>query len=184
MTGEFPARRGRAWLFGDNVDTDQMAPLTAMQLPPAERRPLLFPEHPEFSSGVQPGDIIVAGRNWGCGSSRENAPQNLLDLGVAAVVAESFARIFFRNSIALGFPAVECPGITTAVSGGDEVEVDLAGALVRNVTTGSDHAARPYTDLMVDIVASGGLLAQLARRTSTRSATSSTQVAPPTRSTR
>jgi 3-isopropylmalate/(R)-2-methylmalate dehydratase small subunit len=164
MVSTIEPRVGRAWLFGDNVDTDQMAPLVAMPLEPHERKAHLFPSHRRFVDALQAGDIIVAGRNWGCGSSREQAPQNLIELGVAAVVAESFARIYFRNTIALGAIAVECPGITSSIVDGDQIEVDVVGAVVRNLTQGTDHPARAYTALMLDIVSAGGLLASLARR--------------------
>jgi 3-isopropylmalate/(R)-2-methylmalate dehydratase small subunit len=164
MSTGIASRTGRAWLFGDNVDTDQMAPLSAMPLEPSDRRAHLFPSHPRFVEGVQAGDVIVAGRNWGCGSSREQAPQNLIELGIAAVVAESFARIYFRNTIALGAIAVECLGISSSISDGDQIEVDIASAVVRNLTRGTDHPARAYTNLMLDIVSAGGLLASLARR--------------------
>jgi 3-isopropylmalate/(R)-2-methylmalate dehydratase small subunit len=164
MNGSISIISGRAWTFGDNVDTDQMAPLVSMQVTASERRPLLFPGHPRFVAEMKPGELIVAGRNWGCGSSREQAPQNLMELGVGAVVAESFARIFFRNSIALGFVAVACPGIAAAVSDGDQLELDVANAIVRNITHETSLPARAYTPLMLDIVTSGGLLAQLARR--------------------
>jgi 3-isopropylmalate/(R)-2-methylmalate dehydratase small subunit len=155
---------GRVWVFGDNVDTDQMAPMSAMALSADKRKPLLFPNHPAFIASMRAGDIIVAGQNWGCGSSREQAPANLQELGIVAVVAESFSRIFFRNSVARGLLAVECAGIRDAVVEGDTVTVDLIKASVYNARTDVTLAGRRYTPLMVEIVSRGGLLEVLADR--------------------
>ncbi len=140
-------------------------PFTAMALPAEQRRVHLFPTKPDFGAGSQPGDLIVAGRNWGCGSSREQAPSNLKGLGVAAVVAESFARIFFRNAIAIALPVLECPGVSAAVREGEQVEIDLLAATVRTAS-GQVLTARPYTPHMLEIMECGGLLEVLARRRS------------------
>lgn len=159
-----PVIRGRVWVFGDNVDTDVMAPWGVIGRPFEERRPRLFPNRPGFVDQVQPGDVIVAGRNWGCGSSREQAPENLALLGVAAVVAESFGRIYFRNAIAQAFPNLACPGITAAVAEGDEVTVDLVAATITVASTGEVVQARPYTPEMLAIIEAGGLLEVLRQR--------------------
>jgi 3-isopropylmalate/(R)-2-methylmalate dehydratase small subunit len=119
---------------------------------------------PEFVERVQPGDVIVAGRNWGCGSSREQAPENLQLLGVAAVVAESFGRIYFRNCVAMAFPNLACPGVGAACEEGDEVELDLRTGEVRNVTRGASISAPPWTADMLAILDAGGLLEVLRRR--------------------
>lgn len=156
--------RGRVWKFGHNVDTDVMAPWGVIAKPFEERRPHLLPIRPELVAEVQPGDIIVAGRNWGCGSSREQAPENLALLGVAAVVAESFGRIYFRNAIAQAFPNLACPGIWDATDDGDTVEIDLPTATIRNLRTGETLTGRPYTPEMLAIVEAGGLLEVLRRR--------------------
>lgn len=160
--------RGRVWKFGDNVDTDAMAPWNTLSLPWEERRKSVLQIRPEFVEGVQPGDIVVAGRNWGCGSSREHAPENLKLLGVAAVVAESFGRIYFRNGIAIAFPNLACPGIHAACEEGDEIEIDLCGGTVRNLTRGAVLQARPYTEDMLAIVERGGLLEVLKERMAAR----------------
>jgi 3-isopropylmalate/(R)-2-methylmalate dehydratase small subunit len=152
------------WRFGDDVDTDVMAPWGVIGRPFDERRPHLFPNRPEFVGDVRPGDLIVAGRNWGCGSSREQAPENLQLLGVGAVLAESFGRIYFRNAIARAFPNLVCPGLWEAVADGDELDVDVTAATVRHVRTGVTFAARPYTAEMLAIVEAGGLLEVLRRR--------------------
>jgi len=160
--------RGRVWKFGDNVDTDVMAPWNTLSLPWEERRKNVLQIRPEFVEHVQPGDIIVAGRNWGCGSSREQAPENLKLLHVAAVVAESFGRIYFRNCIAIAFPNLVCPRIHAACEDGDEVEIDMRSGVVRNLSRGTVLQARPYTEDMLAIVEQGGLLEVLKRRVALR----------------
>jgi 3-isopropylmalate/(R)-2-methylmalate dehydratase small subunit len=156
--------RGRVWKFGDDVDTDSMAPWNAMSLPWEERRASVLRVRPEFAERVQPGDVIAAGRNFGCGSSREQAPENLRLLGVAGVVAESFGRIYFRNCVAMAFPNLACPGILAACEEGDELEFDVATGEVRNTTRGVTLRAQPYTTDMLAIVRAGGLLEVLRQR--------------------
>jgi 3-isopropylmalate/(R)-2-methylmalate dehydratase small subunit len=119
---------------------------------------------PGFVENVRSGDIIVAGRNWGCGSSREQAPENLKLLGLGAVVAESFGRIYFRNSIAIAFPNIVCPGVWEAFEEGDEMELDLETAVVRNLTRAAELRGQPYTQAMLHIVEQGGLLNVLQER--------------------
>jgi 3-isopropylmalate dehydratase small subunit len=156
--------RGRIWKFGDNVDTDVMAPWSSLTLPWEERRKQVLQIRPEFAEQVQPGDLIVAGRNWGCGSSRENAPDNLRRLGVGGVVAESFGRIYFRNCVAIAFPNLACPGIAEVSVEGDEVEFDLATGKVRNLTRDVELEAEPYTADMLEVVERGGLMEVLRER--------------------
>jgi 3-isopropylmalate/(R)-2-methylmalate dehydratase small subunit len=156
--------RGRVWKFGDDVDTDVMAPWNTMSLPWEERRSSVLHVRPEFALNVRPGDVIVAGRNWGCGSSREHAPENLNLLGVGGVVAESFGRIYFRNCVAMAFPNLGCPGILAACDEGDEIEFDVATGVVRNRTRDSTLRAPPYTEDMLAIVRAGGLLEVLRQR--------------------
>jgi 3-isopropylmalate dehydratase small subunit len=156
--------RGRVWIFGDDVDTDAMAPWSTLTAPWEERRAAILSTRPEFALRVQPGDLIVAGRNFGCGSSREHAPENLKLLGLGGVVAESFGRIYFRNCVAIAFPNLACPGIHAACEDGDDVEFDVRTGCVRNHTRGVDLAAPPWTPDMVEILAQGGLLEVLRRR--------------------
>jgi 3-isopropylmalate/(R)-2-methylmalate dehydratase small subunit len=156
--------RGRVWVFGNNVDTDVMAPWNTLALPWEERRKAVLAVRPEFVERVQPGDVIVAGRNWGCGSSREQAPENLQLLGVAAVVAESFGRIYFRNCVAIAFPNLACPGIHAACADGDELEIDVRGGRVHNRTRGGVLQAHRYAPDMLAILDAGGLLEVLKRR--------------------
>ena len=156
--------RGRVWVFGDNVDTDVMAPWNTLTLPWEERRKAVLAVRPEFVERVQPGDVVAAGRNWGCGSSREQAPENLQLLGVAAVVAESFGRIYFRNCVAIAFPNLACPGIHAACADGDEVEIDVRSGRVHNRTRDVVLQAQRYAPDMLAILDAGGLLEVLKRR--------------------
>lgn len=156
--------RGRAWKFGDDVDTDAMAPWSTLLKPWDERRHSVLPIRPEFAAGVRPGDLIVAGHNWGCGSSREQAPENLRLLGVGAVVAESFGRIYFRNAVAMAFPHFVCPGIHEACEDADVVEVEIDTARVRILTRGRELQGRPYAPEMLRILRKGGVLRLLAER--------------------
>ncbi len=156
--------RGRVWKFGDNVDTDVMAPWNSLALPWEERRKTVLHIRPEFIQGVQPGDLIVAGRNWGCGSSREQAPENLKLLGLGGVIAESFGRIYFRNCVAIAFPNLACPGLHAACEEGDELEIDIRTGRISNLTRGFERRAHPYTEDMLKIIEQGGLLEVLRLR--------------------
>lgn len=156
--------RGRAWKFGDDVDTDVMAPWNTISEPWEERRATVLHVRPGFADQVSPGDIIVAGRNWGCGSSREQAPENVQLLGVGAVIAESFGRIYFRNCVAIAFPNLVCPGIAEGCEEGDELEVDIGSGRVRNLTQGTELEGEAYTPDMLEIVEKGGLLKMLEQR--------------------
>lgn len=166
MTGRAGSdgRVGRAWCFGDDVDTDVMAPWEGITEPFERRRHRVLHPRPEFAAEVRPGDVVVAGRNWGCGSSREQAPENLKLLGVAVVLAESFGRIYFRNAVAIAFPNLVCPGITGAVREGDELTVDVRAATVHSRRTGAVLRGEPYTPEMLAIIEAGGLLEVLRAR--------------------
>ena len=159
---------GRAWCYGDSVDTDVIIP--ARYLTSTDEQELA--EHaledldPSFASAVQSGDVVVAGSNFGCGSSREHAPIALKGAGVGAVVARSFARIFFRNAINTGLAIVTCPRLVDATDSGDDIEVDVAGGLVTNVTKNESFEAEPLPDFILEIVECGGLVEWVKRRTS------------------
>jgi 3-isopropylmalate/(R)-2-methylmalate dehydratase small subunit len=155
---------GRVWVFGDNVDTDVMAPWSTLSLPWDERRKSVLQIRPEFADQVQPGDVVVAGKNWGCGSSREHAPENLKLLGVGGVVAESFGRIYFRNCVAIAFPNLACPGVRAACDDGDELEFDLRTGEVHNRTRDLRLRGSPYTEDMLKILEQGGLMGVLRQR--------------------
>ncbi len=149
---------GIAHVYGDNIDTDRIIPgkYTKTLDTAALAAHVLEDLDPQFSRRVQPGDILVAGRNFGCGSSREQAPVALKAAGVAAVVARSFARIFYRNAINIGLPVVEVED--HGIQPGDEVSVDLAAGLVVNHTRAATHRAAAMPRQMVDILAAGGLV--------------------------
>ncbi|MBC7316347.1 MAG: 3-isopropylmalate dehydratase small subunit, partial [Chloroflexi bacterium] len=113
---------------------------------------------PDFAKKVQRGDVIVAGKNFGCGSSREHAPLAIKGAGVQCVIAETFARIFYRNAINIGLPILECPEASQATQTGHILEVDLATGLIHNVTTGQTFQATPYPPFMLELIAAGGLI--------------------------
>jgi 3-isopropylmalate/(R)-2-methylmalate dehydratase small subunit len=159
---------GRAWCYGDSVDTDVIIP--ARYLTSTDEAELaqhaLEDLDPQFASAAQPGDVVVAGSNFGCGSSREHAPIALKGAGVGAVVARSFARIFFRNAINTGLVIVTCPELVDVTNSGDEIQVDVAKVVVSNVTKGLTFTAEALPDFIVEIVESGGLIEWVKRRTS------------------
>jgi 3-isopropylmalate/(R)-2-methylmalate dehydratase small subunit len=152
--------KGKAWKFGDDVNTDLIIPGKYLELVDPEEMALHAMEgiDPEFPKKVQKGDIVVGGTNFGCGSSREHAPLALKHVGVGAVVAESFARIFYRNAINIGLSALECPGIADAVSDGDTLEIDLAGGKVKDRTKGEELEFVPLPGFMVEVLGEGGLV--------------------------
>ncbi|MDH5287362.1 MAG: 3-isopropylmalate dehydratase [Betaproteobacteria bacterium] len=158
------ATRGRAFVFGDDVDTDALAPGAWIKFGVEEiARHCLEALDPSFAARVRPGDVVVAGRNFGAGSSREQAAAALRHLGVAAVVARSFAGIFHRNAINLGLPVLECER-ADAVRAGDALAVDIAGACVELPERGLVLACTPVPDHLKAILDAGGLLPWLERR--------------------
>jgi len=156
--------RGKVWKFGDNVNTDVMAPGFTFSAPWEEAKKVILHIHPKFTQEAKPGDVIVAGKNWGCGSSREQAPANLKRLGLGCIVAESFGRIFFRNSVALAFPTIVCLGVSGAFDEGDELELELESARVRNITKGRELKGEPLSEDMLSIIAKGGIIPAMRER--------------------
>jgi 3-isopropylmalate/(R)-2-methylmalate dehydratase small subunit len=156
----------RAHVYGDDVNTDVIYPGRYSELydPDEMAKHAMEDLDPTFRDRVGPGDIIVAGTNFGCGSSREQAVICLQRAGVSAVVASSFGRIFFRNAINLGMPAVEAPGAAAAFSTGDEVELDLRAGVVRNLGRGTEVRFRTLPPFLMEILDDGGLVAHLRRR--------------------
>ncbi|MGH2751869.1 MAG: 3-isopropylmalate dehydratase small subunit [Actinomycetota bacterium] len=150
----------RAWRYGDNVDTDVIIPARYLTTtdPQELARHALEDLDPGFSSGVRPRDIVVAGTNFGCGSSREHAPVALKGAGVGAVVASSFARIFFRNAINTGLAIMTCPELVDVTENGDDVVVDAASGVVTNVTKAQTFQAEPLPEFIREIIACGGLI--------------------------
>jgi 3-isopropylmalate/(R)-2-methylmalate dehydratase small subunit len=149
----------RAWKFGDDINTDAITPgRYTVTLDKSRLGEIAFIEYrPEFAKEVKQGDIVVAGRNFGCGSSREHSPVALKAAGVGAVVAKSFARIFFRNSINIGLPILICAD-TDIIDDGDELELDVRTGLIRDVTKGKEIQAEPLPDFVMKIVLQGGLV--------------------------
>jgi 3-isopropylmalate/(R)-2-methylmalate dehydratase small subunit len=156
--------RGKVWKFGDNVNTDVISPGSTFNAPWEEVKKVILHIHPKFTQEAEPGDVIVAGKNWGCGSSREQAPANLKRLGLGCIVAESFGRIFFRNSLALAFPTIVCPGVSGAFDEGDELELELESARVRNITKGRELKGEPLSEDMLAIIAKGGIIPAMRER--------------------
>ncbi|MEL7028258.1 MAG: 3-isopropylmalate dehydratase [Pseudomonadota bacterium] len=155
---------GRAWVFGDNIDTDVLAPGYLMKLPPEElAKHCLEAVNPDFAANVKPGDVLVAGDNLGLGSSREQAAQSLKILGVGALVAKSFARIFYRNAINFGVPAFFL-GEAGDIRQGDKLRIDLAAGRIENLDQDRVYAAPGLPDHLMEVIAAGGLMAHLERR--------------------
>jgi 3-isopropylmalate/(R)-2-methylmalate dehydratase small subunit len=155
-----------AHVYGDNVDTDVIIPARYLTSTDPEElaRHCMEDIDGGFTSRVHPGDVMVGGRNFGSGSSREHAPLAIKGAGVSVIVAESFARIFFRNAINVGLPIVECPGVTDGAQTGDEFRVDLDAGVVENVTRGKEFHATPLPSFMQDILDAGGLMPWVAAR--------------------
>ena len=152
--------QGKAWKFGDDIDTDAIIPEHYM-FPQDEERSFqhcLAGIDPDFTKSVQPGDILVVGENFGCGSAREFAPRVVKGCGLSCVVAASFARTFLRNAINIGLPVFECPEAATAIRQGHEVEVDADTCRITNVTTGATYPATPFPEFLREIIAAGGLI--------------------------
>lgn len=154
--------RGRVWKFGDSVDTDVIAP--SGQRGEQLREAALAALRPEFPAEVKPGDILVAGRNFGCGSHRETANTILRDVGIRAVVAESIARIFFRVSISLAYPTFVAEGITKIVNDGDELEINYELGRAGNLVTGASVPITKFPPSVEHIFNAGGLLPLLIQR--------------------
>ena len=154
----------RAWVFGDDVDTDLIAPGRYMKFGIEEiARHCLESVSPAFASSVQKNDCVVGGRNFGVGSSREQAPEALKHLGVAVLIAESFAGLFYRNAINLGLPAVSCAE-AKRIRPGDELEVDLERGKIRNRTAGETLDCEPVPAFLMALIRDGGLLPHLEKK--------------------
>ena len=139
---------GKAWIFGENLNTDEIIPgRFNITIDPDELAKNVFCEiKPEYAQNVLPGDVIVGGQNFGCGSSREHAPIAIKGSGAKCVIAPSYARIFFRNAINIGLPILESPEAVNGIRESDEVDVDLATGQIRNLTSGQTFAARPLPE--------------------------------------
>ena len=156
----------KIYKYGDNVDTDVIIPARHLNNPD----PKALASHcmedidEKFATTVEAGDIIVAGKNFGCGSSREHAPLAIKSCGVKCVIAETFARIFYRNAINIGFPILECPEAAQAIAAGDEVTVDFATGVIEDITQQKTFQAAPFPAFIDGIIQNGGLLSSLKAR--------------------
>jgi 3-isopropylmalate dehydratase small subunit len=158
--------KGNAWKFGKNIDTDAIIPARHCNTsdPIALAKHCMEDADPEFINKMQRGDFIVAGSNFGCGSSREVAPISIKAAGVSAVIAKSFARIFFRNAINIGLPILDCVEAVDGIREGDQVEVEPAAGVIRNLTRGESYQAAPYPEFLQSIIERGGLIAYVEDR--------------------
>ncbi len=158
--------RGRIWKFGDNIDTDAIIPARYLNIwdPQGLAAHCMEDADPDFMKKMKPGDIIVGGENFGCGSSREHAPIAIKAAGIACVVAKSFARIFYRNSFNMGLPIFESPDLWGQVTNGSEIEVDADGGLIR-IIGGAAKPLRiqPVPPFMQELIADGGLMNHIAK---------------------
>lgn len=152
--------KGKVFKYGDNVDTDVIIPARYLNSSTPENLAAHCMEDIDknFADEVSEGDIIVGGKNFGSGSSREHAPLAIKYAGVSCVVAESFARIFYRNSINIGLPILECPEAVKAAEAGDELEVDIDNGEIKNMRTGESYQAAPFPPFMQEIIKDGGLI--------------------------
>ena len=155
--------KGKAFRYPDNVDTDVIIPARYLNTSDARELALHCMEDidSEFVNRVQPGDVIVAGWNFGCGSSREHAPLVIKTCGTGCVIAKSFARIFYRNAINIGLPILECEQAAQEIEAGHEVTVDFDTGIITDVTTGKSYQAQPFPPFIQNIIRSGGLLNSL-----------------------
>ena len=161
--------QGKVIKYGNDVDTDVIIPARYLNnSDPAELAAHCMEDlDPEFAQKVKPGDIMVAGKNFGCGSSREHAPIAIKAAGISAVIAHSFARIFYRNSLNIGLPILESPEAAKAIAAGDEVSIDITTGVIVNLTSGKKYTAKPFPPFMQELINQGGLIeyvkARLAR---------------------
>jgi len=151
---------GKAWSFGDNVDTDQIVPGKYLTMITAEElgKVVLEGARPEFTKNVKKGDVIVAGRNFGCSSGRAIAPKAIKATGVSAVLAEGFSRTFYRNGHEIGLPILEVAGIHEFVETGDRIRVDIANGTVTNLTSGKSLKGTPAPEFLLEMLRAGGLI--------------------------
>ena len=157
---------GRAWKFGDNVDTDLIIPARFLNVSDEEElaKNCFVDVRPDFVEKVQAGDVIVAGKNFGCGSSREHAPWALKGAGIRVIIAKSFARIFYRNAFNIGLPLLESDQASDDLEEGDQVSVDLLTGKISNESKDQHFSAKPIPDFMMEIIQAGGLVNHLKNR--------------------
>lgn len=154
---------GKVWRYGDNIDTDVIIPARYLNTfdPKELSKHCMVDIDPTFAENVKAGDIMVGGKNFGCGSSREHAPVAIKAAGIDCVIAKSFARIFYRNAINIGLPILECPAACDAIAEGNTVRIDFDTGLITDETTGQQFQAVPFPPFIQQIIAKGGLMNSL-----------------------
>ena len=152
---------GTTYKYGDNVDTDVIIPARYLNTPDAKElaKHCMEDIDPAFAAAVKPGQIMIAGKNFGCGSSREHAPLAIKTCGIACVIAATFARIFYRNALNIGLPILECPEAAKAIKAGDEVSIDFDTGVITDETTGKSFQGEPFPPFMQELIAAGSLAA-------------------------
>ena len=158
--------QGSVHKYGDNIDTDVIIPARYLNSfdPKELAAKCMIDVDTEFVSRVKEGDIMVAGRNFGCGSSREHAPIAIKAAGISCVIADTFARIFYRNSINIGLPIIECPEAAAEIAAGDEVEIDFDSGVITDKTTGKSYEGQAFPEVMQGIIKAGGLVNYINRQ--------------------
>lgn len=157
---------GKVFKYGDNVDTDVIIPARYLNTPDMQElaKHCMEDIDASFAKSVKAGDIMVAGKNFGCGSSREHAPASIKAAGVACVIAATFARIFYRNALNIGLPILECPEAAESIEAGHEVDVDFETGAITDRDTGKTFRAEPFPPFMQELIAAGGLGAYMSKR--------------------
>lgn len=163
--------KGKNWKFGNDIDTDAIIPARYLNTsdPKELAKHIMEDADRDFPSKVKTGDIIVAGKNFGCGSSREHAPIAIKAAGIQAVIAKSFARIFYRNSFNTGLPIFESEEASEKIVQGDEIEIDADGGIIRNISKGETYKANPIPPFMQELIATGGLVEWTKRKLAAKS---------------
>jgi 3-isopropylmalate dehydratase small subunit len=154
---------GKVWKFGNDINTDEIIPARYLNTsdPDELAQHCMEDADPDFMKKAKAGDIIVAGKNFGCGSSREHAPIAIKAAKISCVIAESFARIFYRNSVNIGLPIIESEEAAKDIAEGDEIEIDFDSGVIKNITKNKEYKAKPFPPFMQDIIAKGGLMAKV-----------------------
>ena len=162
--------RGHVWKFGENIDTDVIIPARYLNItnPQEMREHCMEGISPAFHLKAKPGDVIIAGRNFGCGSSREHAPLAIKAVGISCIIAKTFARIFYRNAFNIGLPILECSDASDQIQEGEEIEVNINTGKIRNLLKGQTFQAKPIPTFMRDLILDGGLMNHLAKRFSSK----------------
>ncbi len=162
--------KGKNWKFGNDIDTDAIIPARYLNTsdPKELAKHIMEDADRDFPSKVKSGDIIVAGKNFGCGSSREHAPIAIKAAGIQAVIAKSFARIFYRNSFNTGLPIFESEEASEKIVQGDEIEIDADGGIIRNISKGETYKANPIPPFMQELISAGGLVEWTKRKLKTK----------------